>query len=83
MPTLASPSSISLVDTKVDDFVLATPAYMTTLDSSASIMVSPVAQSSGANGAAAAGGHAYTVATAVAAPAVANANAEGHVAAEE
>ena len=69
--TLDPMSTLSLVGTKVDDFVLATPAYMTTLDSSASIMVSPVAQSSGANGAAVAGGQAYTVATAVAAPAVA------------
>ncbi len=79
--TIDPVSCLSLVGTKVDDFVLATPAYMTTLDSSASIMVSPVAQTSGANGAAAAGGHAYTVATAVSAPAIATANAEGHVAA--
>ena len=79
--TIDPVSCLSLVGTKVDDFMLATPAYMTTLDSSASIMVSPVAQSSGANGAAAAGGQAYTVATAVAAPAVATANADRPVAA--
>jgi hypothetical protein len=67
------PQTLSLVGTKVDDFIIATPGYIETLHPSASIMVAPA---SGANGAAAAGGQAYTVATAVAAPDVASGAAQ-------
>ena len=74
MPTLAPPSSLSVVGAKVDDFVLATPAYMVSLDASASIMVAPAAAD--ASGAAVAGGQAYTVATAVAAPVAASGSAQ-------
>jgi hypothetical protein len=54
-----------------DDIIIATTDYFARLDASASIMVAPAAQSSGANGATTAGGQAYTVATAVAAPSAA------------
>ena len=60
---------LSLSGTHADDLVLAQTSFVQQLYPSASIMVSPT---SGANGAAVAGGQAYTVATAVAAPTAAS-----------
>ncbi len=72
----SAPSYLTCVGTKVDDLVVATPTYIAEIDASASIMVAPVASSSGANGAAVAEGQAYTVTTAVPAPAAAAANVD-------
>jgi len=60
---------LSLSGTHADDLVLAQTSFVQQLYPSASIMVAPT---SGANGAAVAGGQAYTVATAVAAPTAAS-----------
>ena len=68
------PTNLEFAGTKVDDFIMAASGYIDTVHPSASIMVAPAA--AGASGAAVAGGQAYTVATAVAAPVAASGAAQ-------
>ncbi|MCR5751399.1 MAG: esterase-like activity of phytase family protein [Kiritimatiellae bacterium] len=71
MPNASVPESVAVIDTKADDFVLATTSFMTQLDASQSIVVSPADAASPGSRTAVSGGVAYSVATAVAAPAAA------------
>ena len=73
------PTKLALAGTKADDFIMAEKTYIDSVHPSASIMVAPSA-ASGASGAAALGGQAYTVSTAVPAPVAAPATASAGLA---